>query len=68
VEGGFDTLTYQDWRVVQETASEVWLDLIANWSGGGQEVHFIWSVKNETGSVRPLSQAARNLEAETSTR
>lgn len=63
VEGGFSTLVFRDWRVVQSTPQEVWIDLIAGWTSGGSDVHFIWSVDRERGTVRPLSQAARNLEA-----
>jgi hypothetical protein len=63
VDGGFSTLVFRDWRVVQSTSQEVWVDLIAGWTSGGSDVHFIWSVDRDTGSVRPLSQAARNLEA-----
>ena len=63
LDGGFSTLVFRDWRVVQSTSQEVWVDLIAGWTSGGSDVHFIWSVDRDTGAVRPLSQAARNLEA-----
>jgi hypothetical protein len=63
LDGGFSTLVFRDWRVVQSTSQEVWVDLIAGWTSGGTDVHFIWSVDRDTGAVRPLSQAARNLEA-----
>jgi hypothetical protein len=61
----YTSLDYRgDWRVVQQNKSEVWIDLIAHWTNGGDSVHFIWAVNPETRQVRPLSQAARNLEAE----
>ena len=61
VEGGFETLRFAEWKVVQQEASEIWIDLIANQSNGGT-VHFIWSVNVEDGTTRPMSEAARNLE------
>ena len=61
VEGGLETLRFTEWKVVQRKASEIWIDLIANQSNGGL-VHFIWSVNVEKKTVRPLSEAARNLE------
>lgn len=61
VEGGFETLRFVGWKVVQWKAPEVWIDLMANQSNG-RAVHFIWSVNVETQTVRPLSEAARNLE------
>ncbi len=61
VEGGLETLRFTEWKVVQRKASEIWIDLIANQSSGGL-VHFIWSVNVEKETIRPLSEAARNLE------
>ncbi len=61
--GEYTTLEFIDWRVVQQTDREIWLDLTGKWTGSDQEVHFIWSVKIEDGKVRALSQEARNLEA-----
>jgi hypothetical protein len=63
--GAYPTLTYQSWRVVQRNDREIWVDLIANWTNGGSEVHFIWSVSRDGKTVRALSEAARNLERET---
>jgi hypothetical protein len=62
--GGYETLNYSKWRVVQETSQEVWIDLVANWSTGGPDVHFIWAVEKEGGKAKPISQAARNLESD----
>ncbi len=61
VVGAFPTLTYQTWRVVQKNDREVWIDLIANWTDSGSEVHFIWAVSRDGKTVRALSEAARNL-------
>jgi len=61
----FATLIYEgNWRVVQQNKREIWIDLIAHWTKGGDSVHFIWAVNPDTGKVRALSQAARNLEAQ----
>jgi hypothetical protein len=64
VVGAFPTLTYQSWRIVQKNEREIWVDLIANWTDGGSEVHFIWAVTRDGKKVRALSEAARNLERE----
>jgi len=64
VVGAFPTLTYQTWRIVQKNEREIWVDLIANWTNGGSEVHFIWAVSRDGKKVRALSEAARNLERE----
>jgi hypothetical protein len=61
--GQYSTLQFTRWRVVQDTPREIWIDLVANWSTGGPEVHFIWSYNKKNSLVRPLSQAARNLES-----
>jgi hypothetical protein len=62
VKGEIGTLNFAEWSVIQETATETWIDLVATWTSG-QEVHFFWSVNPGTGGVRPLNQAARNLES-----
>ncbi len=62
VKGEIVTLAFAEWSVIQQTTSETWIDLVATWSSG-QEVHFFWSVNSSTGGVRPLNQAARNLES-----
>jgi hypothetical protein len=63
--GEYSTLNYvNNWRVVQENKSELWIDLIAHWANGGDSVHFIWAVNQETRKVRALSQAARNLDSD----
>lgn len=61
VNGEFFPLRFSEWKIVQQTVAEVWIDLIAA-EPTGADVHFIWSVNIDNGSTRPLSQAARNLE------
>lgn len=61
VSGDYSTLRFERWRVVQETPSETWIDLVGSWTRGGDEVHFIWAVERESGEVKALSEAARNL-------
>ena len=61
VDGEFSPLRFSEWKIVQQTVAEVWIDLIATESTGAG-VHFIWSVNIDNGLTRPLSQAARNLE------
>lgn len=63
VSGRLTTLSYRDWRVVQRTEKEVWIDLIAEWTtGASSEVHLIWAVSRNDGTVRALSDAARTLD------
>ena len=62
VKGEIGTLTFIEWSVIQQTTSETWIDLVATWTSG-QEVHFFWAVNPNTGAVRPLNQAAQNLES-----
>ena len=62
VKGQIGTLNFSEWSIIQETTSETWVDLVATWTSG-QEVHFFWSVNPINGVVRPLNQAARNLES-----
>jgi hypothetical protein len=62
VAGGISTLSFETWRIVQQTDAETWIDLIGRWNSSGDEVHFIWSINRQSGAVRPLSEAARNLE------
>ena len=61
VEGGFQTLQFVEWKVVQQTPEEIWVDLVGR-ASAGEAIHFIWSVSLKESTARPLSQAARNLE------
>jgi hypothetical protein len=67
IEGGaVSDLSYQAWETVRRNPPEFWIDVVAHRSADGGEVHLIWSVNTETGVVRALSQAARDLEPEPS--
>ncbi len=61
-----DDLNYQEWKMVRAREPEFWIDLIAQRSTDQGEFHFIWSVNTQTGVVTPMSQAARDLNAELS--
>jgi hypothetical protein len=61
VDGELPDLDFQEWKVVKETTDELWIDIVANQTSSGRELHFIWSVNRETGQTKPLSQAARDL-------
>ena len=62
-----EDLNYQEWKMVRAREPEFWIDLIAQRSSDQGELHLIWSVNAETGVVTPMSQAARDLDAELST-
>ena len=62
-----EDLDYQEWKMVRAREPEFWIDLIAQRSSDQGELHLIWSVNAETGVVTPMSQAARDLDAELST-
>jgi hypothetical protein len=62
-----DDFNYQEWKMVRAREPEFWIDLIAQRSSDQGELHLIWSVNAETGVVTPMSQAARDLDAELST-
>ena len=62
-----EDLNYQEWKMVRAREPEFWIDLIAQRSSDQGELHLIWSVNTQTGVVIPMSQAARDLDAELST-
>ena len=57
----FPDYHFKEWRPLRNAPPEFWVDLIAVKSGG-PEVHFVWVVNPETGTVVPKSQDARDLE------
>ena len=63
VEGDFPDYGFRDWKVLERSATEVYVDLLADSVSDGREVHFVWSVDVEAQSVRAMSQAARDLKA-----
>ena len=60
--GGVPNLSYQEWKTVRRNPPEFWIDVVAQRMTDGGKLHLIWSVNSETGVVRALSQAARDLE------
>ena len=60
-EGGFQTLQFVEWKIVQNTPAEARVDLVGR-ASAGEPIHFIWSISRKDHTARPLSQAARNLE------
>ena len=60
-EGVLD-LSFQEWKTVRRNAPEFWIDVVTYRTTDQGELHLIWSVNIDTGVVRPLSQAARDVE------
>ena len=58
-----EDLTYREWKTVRRDGPEFWIDLIAYRSSDRTEFHLIWLVNIDTGTVTPLSQAARDLQS-----
>ena len=61
VDEEFADLRFAQWNVVDETDSEIWIELVAR-QPDGNSVHFTWAINPADGTTRPLSAAARNLE------
>jgi len=59
--GGFEDLTFQEWKLVQQSEGKYWIDLVAVYASDGAEAHFVWVVDIEKGTAQPLSQGARDL-------
>jgi len=53
-------LEFKEWRPVRNNPPEFWINMVA--SRGGQNLEFVWSVDTESGTIRALSQNARDLE------
>lgn len=60
-EGVLD-LSFQEWKTVRRNAPEFWIDVVTYRTTDQGELHLIWSVNIDTGVVRALSQAARDVE------
>jgi hypothetical protein len=60
VDGKIEGYTFKEWSPVQNDPPRYLLDLLAM-SEDGEELHLVWEVNVEKESVRPLSQAARDL-------
>jgi hypothetical protein len=58
---GVAGLQFKEWKPVRNDPPEFWIDMVTA-RGDGAEAHFIWSIDTESGTVRALSQDARDLE------
>jgi len=56
----YPDLQFKDWKPVRNSPPDFWINVVA--ARAGQEVQFVWSVNTESGTVRALSQNARDLE------
>jgi hypothetical protein len=50
-----------EWKPVRSQPPEFYIDVVVRREG--QILHYIWAVDVERQTIRPLSQAARELEA-----
>ena len=57
----FADLRFARWKVVDQTDSEIWIELVAQ-KPDGDSVHFTWAINPADGTTRALSAAARGLE------
>ncbi len=57
---GFSDLQFKEWKPVKNSPPEFWINVIA--ARAGQNVEFVWVVNTESGTVKALSQNARDLE------
>ena len=60
VDGELEGYTFKEWSPVQNDPPRYLLDLLAA-AGDGEELHLVWEVNVDKESVRPLSQAARDM-------
>jgi hypothetical protein len=58
----YPQITFKEWRPLPKGEEEILIDLLATVDGSGQDTHFIWTIEKEAGTVKALSQAARDLE------
>ncbi|MBI4447226.1 MAG: hypothetical protein HY645_15145 [Acidobacteria bacterium] len=63
-----ESYSFKDWKLVRTSPPDYWIDLTSARKADGQEVHFTWSVDVESGQVKPLSQAARDVETKPASR
>jgi len=61
IDGEIEGYTFKEWNPVQNNPPRFLLDLIVVTTEDEGELHLIWEVNVESESVRPLSQAARDL-------
>ena len=53
---------FRTWRLVKSSTPVFWVDIVVFLASSQREVHLIWSVDMEKGTIEALSQAARDLE------
>jgi hypothetical protein len=53
---------WKEWKVIRDDPPIFLIDLISTSTSDDRDLHFVWEVDLETGVVRPLSQAARDLD------
>jgi hypothetical protein len=57
---GFPDFQFKEWKPVKNSPPEFWINVVA--ARAGQNVEFVWVVNTESGTVKALSQNARDLE------
>ena len=61
VDGQVPDLGFAGWTVVNQTETEIWIELVAQ-KPDGESVHCTWAINPANGATRALSAAARSLE------
>lgn len=61
LEGNLEGFEYKEWTPLQNNPPRYMIDLVAVRSDSNEEVHLVWEVNLEAETVRPMSQAARDL-------
>jgi hypothetical protein len=63
-EDGLTGYQLNEWQPVRVDPPLFFIDLLVTRASDNRELHLVWEVDLETASIRALSQAARDLEAE----
>jgi len=67
LDGNTDQFRVMSWRVTKKDGGEFWAHIVAESAVGGT-THLIWAVDPSRETIRPLSQAARDLDKSASTK
>jgi hypothetical protein len=62
IAGEFADYDFKGWKPVKDNSPEFWIDFLVAQKSDGSRLHMIWRIDLDEGSVRALSQAARDLE------
>ena len=62
VAGELADYDFKGWKPVKDDTPEFWIDFLVVRKSDGSRLHLIWRIDLDEGSVRALSQAARDLE------